>query len=70
MLNLKRYQEVMSKDSITKIIDMASLSSEDTKELYKLSEDTKMEKTTMVCVCIIFLSTIIISGIIIIMGMR
>lgn len=69
-LNLKRYREVkknlddMSKDSTKKIIDMASLSSEDIKELYKLSEDTKMEKIIMVCVSIIFTSAIIISGIV------
>lgn len=53
-LDLKRYREVEK--------------NLDDKELYKLSEDTKMEKTTMVCVCVIFLSTIIISGIIIICG--
>ena len=69
-LNLKRYREVkknlddMSKDSTKQRIDMASLSSEDIKELYSLSEDTKREKIIMVCVTIIFTSAIILSGVV------
>ena len=69
-LDLKRYREVkknlddMSKDSTKQRIDMASLSSEDIKELYSLSEDTKREKIIMVCVTIIFTSAIILSGVV------
>lgn len=64
----------MSKNS-TKKIDLANISSNELKELYvyklycdALSEDRKMAKMAMVCVCVVFLVTMIVGGIFTLMG--